>query len=134
MSCNCERDSKAQYNTWGCGCQKMNPEPKRARVAFCDICDPCVPGKNLVKFCAYVVPTLEEGRYYRNSFVFVEDEQAAYYVSDDRSEIPFGTRPIFNDDFDPASVNYKKTVVYDMKNKKQYVFGPDGSYMTFEGV
>lgn len=135
MTCNCNDKSK-KINTWGCGCQEMIPEPKSRKgvVKFCDICDPCNPNTSNVKLCAFVVPTLEDGRYYRNSFIFTQDEDATYYISDDRSEIPFGSRPQFIDDFVPESFEKKNVVVYDLKNKKQYAFGPDGNYVTFEGV
>ena len=137
MTCNCNDKSK-KINTWGCGCQEMIPEPKGRRgvVKFCDICDPCCYNKESnVRLCAFVVPTLEDGRYYRNSFIFTQDEDATYYISDDRSEIPFGSRPKFIDDFDPEGedVDFKNTVVYDIKNKKSYAFGPDGNYMTITG-
>jgi len=72
---------------------------------------------------------LEDGRYYKNSFVFTQDEDATYYISDDRSEVPFGTRPKFIDDFDPATYTVKNSIVFDMKNKKAYVFGSDSAYM-----
>lgn len=131
MTCNCNDKSK-NINTWGCGCQEMIPEPKSRRgvVKFCDICDPCNPSKSNVKLCAFVVPTLEDGRYYRNSFVFVQEDDSTYYIADDRSEIPFGSRPKFIDDFDPEKYTVKNSVVFDMKNKKAFVFDED-SYIVF---
>lgn len=110
----------------------MKPEPKRKGVVkFCDICDPCNPSVSTVKLCAFVVPTLDEGRYYRNSFVFVQEDDSVYYISDDRSEIPFGSRPKFIDEFDPeeATAKYKRSVVYDLVNKKAYVYGNNGEIM-----
>lgn len=134
MTCSCNDKSK-HINTWGCGCNEMPPEPKgtpcrKGVVKLCDVCDPCEESKSNVRLCAFVVPTLEEGRYYRNSFVFVQEDDSTYYISDDRSEIPFGSRPKFIDDFDPTSEEFKNTVVYDLKNERGYVFGPDGTYMT----
>lgn len=140
--CNCDapkrhdNNPRPGINTWGCGCQKMNPEPQRKGVVkFCDICDPCNPHVSNVRLCAFVVPTLEDGRYFKNSFIFVQEDDSTYYISDDRSEIPFGSRPKFIDDFDPTdpAVKFKRTVVYDVKNKKQYIYGNDGSYMTING-
>ena len=137
MTCNCNDKSK-NVNTWGCGCQEMNPEPKSRKgvVKFCDICDPCCKNKESnVRICAFVVPTLEDGRYYKNSFVFVQEDDSTYYISDDRSEIPFGSRPKFIEDFDPTdpTIHFKSTVVYDVKNKRQYVYDPEGNYMTVTG-
>lgn len=116
-------------------CDKQNPMPptppvKKGVVQFCDVCDPCNPASSNVKLCAFVVPTLEEGRYFRNSFIFVQEDDSVYYISDDRSEIPFGSRPKFIDNFDPEAVKFKSTVVYDTKNKMGYVYGPDGTYMS----
>lgn len=132
MSCNCHEEH-SNLNTWGCGCNKMPEEPKRKGVVkFCDICDPCAEGVTNVKICAFVVPTLEEGRYYKNSFIFVQEDDSVYFISDDRSEIPFGSRPKFIDNFDPtdSAINYKSCVVYDLVNQTAYVYGPDGTYMT----
>ena len=104
----------------------------RAVINFCNDCDPCTPCQSNVKICAFVVPTLEEGRYFRNSFVFVQENDRVYYISDDRSEIPFGSSPRFVDDYDPtaAAPTPKETVIYDVKNKVAYVYGDDG-YTSF---
>lgn len=131
-----DNNPRPGINTWGCGCQQMKPEPQRRGVVkFCDLCDPCRPAKSTVRLCAFVVPTLEDGRYYRNSFVFVQEDDSTYYIGDDRTEIPFGSRPKFIDDFDPEDPTnkFKRTVVYDIKNKKQYVYGEDGTYMVITG-
>lgn len=135
MTCNCNDKSK-NINTWGCGCNEMPPEPRgkaKGVVKFCDLCDPCNPRVPTVKICAFVVPTLEDGRYYKDSFVFVQEDDSTYYINSDRSEIPFGSRPKFIDDFDPTATTFKNTVVYDIKNKLSYAFGPDGAYMTITG-
>ena len=136
MTCNCNDKSK-RINTWGCGCHEMPEEPRSRKgvVKFCDICDPCNQTGSNVRICAFVVPTLEDGRYYKNSFVFVQEDDSTYYISDDRSEVPFGSRPKFIDDFDPTAdtSKLKNTVVYDIKNKKSYAYGPDGNYMTITG-
>lgn len=140
--CNCDKKKsdntpRPGLNTWGCGCQQMPPEPKRRKgvVKFCDLCDPCNRKVPTVKLCAFVVPTLEDGRYYRDSFVFVQEDDSTYYIGDDRTEIPFGSRPKFIEDFDPTdpTIKFKRTVVYDVKNKKQYVYGDDGTYMVING-
>lgn len=132
MSCNCHEEH-SNLNTWGCGCNKMPEEPKRKGVVkFCDICDPCAPQKSNVRLCAFVVPTLEEGRYFRNSFIFVQEDDSVYYISDDRSEIPFGSRPKFIEDFnpeDPAN-KFKSSVVYDVKNGAGYIYDPTGRVVT----
>lgn len=130
-------DPRPGLNTWGCGCQQMKPEPQRRKgiVKFCDLCDPCNKKVPTVKLCAFVVPTLEDGRYYRDSFIFVQEDDSTYYIGDDRTEIPFGSRPKFIDDFDPTdpTIKFKRTVVYDVKNKKQYVYGNEGTYMVING-
>lgn len=131
MSCNCHEEH-SHLNTWGCGCNKMPEEPKRKGVVkFCDICDPCAPQKSNVRLCAFVVPTLEEGRYYRNSFIFVQEDDSVYYISDDRSEIPFGSRPKFIENFDPEDQlnQFKNTVVYDTAKKAAYVYDNNGTRM-----
>lgn len=141
--CGCDKQKtgptpRPGINTWGCGCHEMMPEPKskpKGVVKFCDLCNPCNRKVPTVRLCAFVVPTLEDGRYYRDSFVFVQEDDSTYYIGDDRTEIPFGSRPKFIDDFDPTdpTIKYKRTVVYDVKNKKQYVYGEDGTYMTING-
>ena len=133
MTCGCKNETgepRPNMNTWGCGCNKMPAEPMRKGVVkFCDLCDPCNEAVSNVRLCAFVVPTLEEGRYYKNSFIFVQDEDAVYYISDDRSEIPFGSRPKFINDFDPNNpeIHYKDTVVYDVKNQAAYIYDDDGN-------
>lgn len=138
MSCNCNEQPRKNLNTWGCGCNKMPQEPigRRGVVQFCDICDPCKQSGSNVRLCAFVVPTLEDGRFYRNSFIFVQEDDSTYYISDDKSEIPFGSRPKFIDDFDPTdpTIKYKSTVVYDVKNKKGYIYDPEGNRMDVDFV
>lgn len=107
-----------------------NGDPQvKGEVKFCDLCDPCNEQASTVKLCAFVVPTLEDGRYYKNSFVFTQDEDATYYINSDRSEIPFGTRPKFIDNFTPETYRVKNSIVFDMQNGKAYVFGSDSTYM-----
>lgn len=118
-----------------CNCNQPKPvkqAPRKGVVKFCDICDPCNEAVSNVRLCAFVVPTLEEGRYYKNSFIFVQEDDSVYFISDDRSEIPFGSRPKFIEDFDPndAAVTFKSTVVYDVKNQTGYVYDPEGNRMS----
>lgn len=117
MSCNCHNKEKM-------------PEQRKGIVKLCDICDPCNEATSNVRLCAFVVPTLEEGRYFKNSFVFTQDEDATYYISDDRSEIPFGARPKFIDNFDPSEADFKNTVVYDLANSIAYVYNDKGERAT----
>lgn len=131
MSCGCNHGYD-QYPPVSKRCKcKGAPGPidTKGVVDFCDLCDPCNEHASTVRICAFVVPTLEDGRYYKNSFVFTQDEDATYYISDDRSEIPFGTRPKFIDDFDPTTYKVKNSMVFDMKNQKAFVFGPDSASM-----
>lgn len=120
-----------------CNCNKQEPmptpsKPRKGVVKFCDICDPCSEAATNVRICAFVVPTLEEGRYFKNSFIFVQEDDSVYFISDDRSEIPFGSRPKFIDNFNPldSANSFKNTVVYDLAGQAGYVYGPDGNYMT----
>lgn len=128
--CNCGCNNQYPPVSHRCKCSGGGETPNvKGEVKFCDLCDPCNMKASTVRICAFVVPTLEDGRYYKNSFVFTQDEDATYYISDDRSEIPFGTRPKFIDDFVPADYKVKNSIVFDMKNGKAYVFGPDSTYM-----
>lgn len=132
MPCNCAQSN--QSLPWRCKCHGQSSNtPQKGVVNFCDICDPCNENVSTVKLCAFVVPTLEDGRYYKNSFVFVQEDDSVYYISDDRSEIPFGSRPKFINDFDPTlPVNkFKNTLVYDLARNLGYVYGTDGAYETF---
>lgn len=114
----------------------LNPTPtppmpcqQRGRVEVCEACDPCEPCESMVRICTFVVPTLSEGRWFRNSFIFVQDEEATYYISDNGDEIPFGSRPMFRENFDPTAVELKSQVVYDVNNKMMWVFNPLGEYV-----
>lgn len=122
MSCNCNHHEP----------ERLSPKTHKATVKFCDICDPCSEAATNVKICAFVVPTLEEGRYFKNSFVFVQEDDSVYFISDDRSEIPFGSRPKFIEDFDPTAtdIKYKSTVVYDVKNSVGYIYDPEGNMVS----
>lgn len=137
-NCNCA-------NTHSCGCAGPEPVSRRCKcsgtgpvperkgiVNFCDICDPCNNNVSNVRLCAFVVPTLEDGRYYKNSFIFVQEDDSTYYISDDRSEVPFGSRPKFIDEFNPEDNKFKNTVVYDLVRKAGYVYGPEGTYLAME--
>lgn len=127
MGCGCNEYPAVSHR---CKCQGGGGTPDvKGEVKFCDLCDPCNPSASTVKLCAFVVPTLEDGRYYKNSFIFVQEDDSTYYISDDRSEIPFGSRPKFIDNFNPAENQFKNTVVYDLTSKAAYVYGPDGTYM-----
>lgn len=123
MSCNC--NEKHPHKETPC----ERPKDRKGIVKVCDLCDPCEENVSNVKLCAFIVPTLEEGRYYRNSFIFVQEDESVYYISDDRSEIPFGSRPKFIEDFDPTdpTVSFKSTVVYDVKNSAAYIYDPEGN-------
>lgn len=125
MSCNCQHRAAESP-------EQIVSKVKKGTVKFCDVCDPCNECVTNVKICAFVVPTLEEGRYFKNSFIFVQEDDSVYFISDDRSEIPFGSRPKFIEDFDPtdAAVHFKSTVVYDVKNQAGYVYDPEGNMVT----
>lgn len=126
MTCNCNYRAKESP-------EEIVSKVRKGTVKFCDVCDPCNECVTNVKICAFVVPTLEEGRYFKNSFIFVQEDDSVYFISDDRSEIPFGSRPKFIDDFDPTAtdIHYKSTVVYDVKNGAGYIYDPEGKMVTF---
>ena len=128
MPCNCAQSN--QSLPWRCKCHGNSSTPQKGVVDFCDICDPCNENVSTVKLCAFVVPTLEDGRYYKNSFVFVQEDDSVYYISDDRSEIPFGSRPKFIKGFNPnaADAKFKNTLVYDNAKGVEYVYDTDGTY------
>lgn len=130
MSCDCNRQPAVNPRCKCAGGKAPETPNVKGVVQFCDICDPCTKNVSTVKLCAFVVPTLEEGRYFRNSFIFNQEDDSTYYISDDRSEIPFGSRPKFIDDFDPTSSSFKSTTVYDLTNDAMYVYGPNGDYKT----
>ena len=123
MSCNCNKKQPQKETP----CER--PKDRKGIVKVCDLCDPCEENVSNVKLCAFIVPPLEEGRYYRNSFIFVQEDESVYYISDDRSEIPFGSRPKFIEDFDPTdpTMSFKSTVVYDVKNSAAYIYDPEGN-------
>lgn len=125
MSCNCQHRAAESP-------EQIVSKVKKGTVKFCDVCDPCNECVTNVKICAFVVPTLEEGRYFKNSFIFVQEDDSVYFITDDRSEIPFGSRPKFIDDFDPndSAIHFKNTVVYDVKNGAGYVYDPEGNMVT----
>lgn len=131
MTCNCEHKQEPVSRRCACARGGEQPTPmKRAIVNFCEVCDPCRENSSDVRLCAFVVPTLEEGRYYKNSFVFVEEDDSVYFITEERSEIPFGSRPKFIDNFDPTdpTVAFKNTVVYDIPGGMAHIYGPDGDH------
>lgn len=128
MSCNCS----------GCGqplcrCPKGKGEaPKRAYIAECTDCDPCRPCESMVKICSFVTPTLTEGQRFRNSFVYNQEDDSVYYISDDGTPTRFGSSPMFIDNFNPDDKAVPRQTVYDFTNNKAYVFNPEGEYRTFQ--
>lgn len=106
-------------------------KPRRAFIDTCTDCDPCETRESMMKICSFVVPTLEEGRYFRDSFVYNQEDDSVYYIDDTGTELAFGARPMFIEDFDPTERQIPRQVVYDFKNNKAHVFGPDGSHRSF---
>lgn len=127
MACNEDCNRCGQVKA-GCRCAGIKNSVNRAYTGICDVCDPCASCESMVKICTMVVPSLDEGRYYRNSFVFVQDEGATYYISDKGDELPFGAKPNFINDFDPEAKPRYNEVIYDLNNKSIYYFGPNGDY------
>jgi hypothetical protein len=85
----------------------------------------------MVKICSFVVPNLEEGQTFRNSFIYNQEDDSVYYITDDNTPIRFGSSPMFIDAFDPTSKQIPRQTVYDFDNNVAYVYAPDGTYRTF---
>lgn len=109
----------------GCG------KPHRAFIDGCSDCDPCQPRESMMKICSFVVPTLEEGRHFHDSFVYNQEDDSVYYIDDTGTEIAFGSHPMFIEDFRPEVRQIPRQIVFDFKNNKGHVFGPDGSHRSF---
>lgn len=125
MSCNCNGCGQPPKL---CRCPKKNGTP-RAYIKECSDCDPCKPCESMVKICSFVVPTLTEGQVFRNSFVYNQEDDAVYYITDDGTPIRFGASPMFIDYFDPSSQTPNRQVVFDFENKKAYIYDPEGNYI-----
>lgn len=124
MSCNCGQPPKL--------CRCPSNKPQRAFIENCTDCDPCKPCESMVKICSFVVPNLDEGKAFRNSFIYNQDDDSVYYITDDTTPIRFGSSPMFIDYYQPESRTPERQVVYDFESNKAYVYGPDGSYRTFD--
>lgn len=130
MSCNCNGCGQPQRL---CRCPKGKGEaPKRAYIAECTDCDPCRPCESMVKICSFVTPTLTEGQRFRNSFVYNQEDDSVYYISDDGTPTRFGSSPMFIDSFNPDDKAIPRQVVFDFANNKAYVFNPEGEYVTVD--
>lgn len=114
-----------------CRCPKKDGV-KRACIEPCLDCDPCIPQESMVKICSFVAPTLEEGRVFRNSFIYNQEDDSVYYIADDGTPTRFGSSPMFIDDFDPAVKQPARQTVYDFANNIAYVFNAEGKYRTFK--
>jgi len=129
MSCNCCNCGQPQKL---CRCPLTKKEgPKRACIKECTDCDQCIPCESLVKICSFVVPTLEDGQRYRNSFIYNQGDDSVYYITDDNTPIRFGASPMFIDDFQPSARVIPRQMVFDFLNNKAYVFAPDGAVKSF---
>lgn len=126
--CNCGQPKKL------CRCPKKSTEtleaPQRAYIAECTDCDPCRPCESMVKICSFVTPTLTEGQRFRNSFVYNQEDDSVYYISDDGTPTRFGSSPMFIDNFNPEDKAIPRQTVFDFANQKAYVFNPEGNYIT----
>lgn len=130
MSCNCNCCGQPQRL---CRCPiGKGDTPRRAYIAECTDCDPCRPCKSMVKICSFVTPTLTEGQRFRNSFVYNQEDDSVYYISDDGTPTRFGSSPMFIDNFNPEDKAVPRQTVYDFANNIAYVFNPEGKYRTFQ--
>lgn len=114
-----------------CGCNKCKKNNlPRAYVHECEecACDSCRRQRPSVRICSFVVPNLEQGRAFANSFVYNQEDDSVYYIDDSGTEIAFGSRPMFIDDFNPDERSIPRQVVYDFKNSKVYVYDAVGNY------
>ena len=128
--CNCGQPKKL------CRCPKKSTEtpevPQRAYIAECTDCDPCRPCESMVKICSFVTPTLTEGQRFRNSFVYNQEDDSVYYISDDGTPTRFGSSPMFIDNFNPEDKAIPRQTVFDFANNKAYIFNPEGEYVTVD--
>lgn len=130
MSCNCCGQPKKLCR---CPKGKSSPEtPERAYIAPCTDCDPCRPCKSMVKICSFIAPTLTEAQAFRNSFVYNQEDDSVYYISDDGTPTRFGSSPMFIDNFNPDDKQIPRQAVFDFANNKAYVFNPEGEYITID--
>ena len=129
MSCNCNGCGQPQRL---CRCPGKKDAPKRAYIEACTDCDPCIPCESMVKICSFVVPNLEEGRVFHNSFVYNQEDDSVYYISDDGTPTRFGSTPMFIDDYDPYSRTIPRQTVYDFANNLGYVYNPTGDFRIFD--
>lgn len=129
MSCNCNGCGQPQRL---CRCPGKKDAPKRAYIEGCTDCDPCIPCESMVKICSFVVPNLEEGRVFHNSFVYNQEDDSVYYISDDGTPTRFGSTPMFIDDYDPYSRTIPRQTVYDFANNLGYVYNPTGDFRIFD--
>lgn len=128
--CNCGQPKKL------CRCPKKSTEtpeaPQRAYIAECTDCDPCRPCESMVKICSFVTPTLTEGQRFRNSFVYNQEDDSVYYISDDGTPTRFGSSPMFINNFNPEDKAIPRQTVFDFANNKAYIFNPEGEYVTVD--
>lgn len=130
MSCNCSGCGQPERL---CRCPKGKGEaPRRAYIAECTDCDPCRPCKSMVKICSFVAPTLTEGQVFHNSFVYNQEDDSVYYISDDGTPTRFGSSPMFIDAFNPDDRKIPRQTVFDFANQKAYVYDPEGNYITID--
>lgn len=115
-----------------CPLKKKEGCPERACIKECTDCDPCRPCESMVKICSFVAPNLEEAKAFRNSFVYNQEDDSVYYISDDNTPTRFGSSPMFIEDFQPASRTIPRQLVFDFLNNKGYVYSPDGQVRTFD--
>jgi hypothetical protein len=85
----------------------------------------------MVKICSFVAPTLEEGKKFRNSFVYNQEDDSVYYISDDNTPTRFGATPLFIDDYNPEERKIPRQTVYDFLNNIAYVYNAEGEYRSF---
>lgn len=123
--CNCPKPCGCEKK---CGCQK--PCKPRVFIDQCQ-CDPCQKRESMVKICTFVADTLDDARLYRDAFVFVREDESVYYISDLGNELPFGSRPVFKDDFEPRLKAIPRQTVFDFKNNIAYVYSPTGEVRSF---
>lgn len=136
MSCNCNcMGCGAPVRLCRCPLKKKGHScpscPKRAFIKECTDCDPCIPCESMVKICSFVAPNLEEGKKFRNSFVYNQEDDSVYYISDDNTPTRFGATPLFIDGFDPEERKIPRQTVYDFTSGVAYVYNAEGEYRSF---
>jgi hypothetical protein len=77
------------------------------------------------------VATFEEARGYRNSYVFVESENATYHVDQDGNPLEVNRQPIYEANHVPVLDKHRNQTVYDFTANIAYQYSLTGEYRSW---